>query len=186
MKHLILSVGHDSKRQGASSSGKTEWECARPMVDKIKQYVNSIDNQITVHVINTTLKSTVSVVNRIVTKYGKDNCIAIELHFNAAANTTVIGQETLYYPFSGASKALGRKFNNILFERAGWLTKKNRGAKAGWYQGIKNGDILYFLKKTSCRSLIIEPVFLSQLVKMTKGEKTSLEYHIARTLSILF
>jgi hypothetical protein len=98
--------------------------------------------------------------------------LAIEIHFNAAANVNAKGAETLYFP--GSNKGL-QAAQFIQLPMAEAMETKSRGCKPGWYRmdrpgvvdfyGDEDGDEMpdYFLRATNCTALILEPEFLSQI-----------------------
>ena len=87
--------------------------------------------------------------------------LAIEVHFNGSTNLTVNGCETLYCPNSVKGKELADKVHSWLSPS---MHNKNRGVKEGWYRMDKTAGIIdYFLAKTNCPALIIEPEFISQI-----------------------
>lgn len=165
MKHIILSVGHNSKSQGARWGNLSEYGVASQVTSLITFYGDI--SGVELHTIDSTLTDTVQYINSMCKRFGTDNCVAIELHFNSAESKSAIGCETLYFPYSSNGKQLATKFNKLLFKNISGLAIKNRGIKTGWYQGIKNGKLLYFLHKTRCTSIILEPVFLSQIKNPT-------------------
>ncbi len=97
--------------------------------------------------------------------------IALEIHFNGAARKNVKGTETLYAPGSRKGKRLAKEIQKLLPAAMG---VRDRGTKEGWYkqdapgvedyEGDVDGDevIDYFLRKTNCPAVIIEPDFISQ------------------------
>lgn len=86
--------------------------------------------------------------------------IAIEIHFNAArdSNNNPVGRgcETLYYPGSDRGKKLAEMCQEALEE----FYPPNRGAKEGWYRMNKKNGPDFFLAKTKCPAVIIEPEFV--------------------------
>lgn len=86
--------------------------------------------------------------------------IAIEIHFNAArdSNNNPVGKgcETLYYPGSERGQKLAEAcqaaLNNFFLP--------DRGAKEGWYRMNKKNGPDFFLAKTVCTAVIIEPEFV--------------------------
>ena len=186
MKHVIISIGHDANSQGASYGNITEYSYNSNLVEYMKEAVYSHpEKSVIFHFVDTTLRHTVIKINELVAEYGKDNCIAIELHLNSS-RSIAHGCETLYFPFSKTSKKLATRFNDDLYERAWHFVGPNRGAKPGWYQGIKNGTLLYFLHRTACPALIIEPMFIWQALELTNLESDLLAAHITNTAINLF
>ena len=85
--------------------------------------------------------------------------VAVEIHFNAAmkdGENVGRGSETLYYPGSDKGKALAEKMQECL----GAIFPPDRGAKEGWYQMNPAKGADFFLAKTKCPSIIVEPEFV--------------------------
>jgi hypothetical protein len=97
-----------------------------------------------------------------------DVVCAVEIHFNSGPAGRVWGSETLYYPGSHAGKRMAEHVQSKL----GAVFSPDRGAKEGWYKmdrpGIADyhGDVDgdekpdYFLARTRCPALILEPEFI--------------------------
>lgn len=102
--------------------------------------------------------------------------VSIEVHFNGSSNAAVNGCETLFYPGSKKGRALAAVVHNRYSKKMG---NNNRGVKEGWYRmdvpdqidfdGDINGDERpdYFLERTNCPALIIEPEFISRIHNIT-------------------
>lgn len=85
--------------------------------------------------------------------------IAIEIHFNSAPGAEpgkVRGCETLHYPGSAVGKEFAEKINPAMAEFT-----KDRGCKEGCHH--ESGKPLYFLQKTPCPALILEPEFIQNV-----------------------
>lgn len=85
--------------------------------------------------------------------------LAVEIHFNSAMKDgkhVGRGSETLYYP--GSEK--GVIFANNIQEAIGGLYPPSRGVKEGYYRMNKNNGPDFFLARTRCPSVIIEPEFI--------------------------
>lgn len=99
--------------------------------------------------------------------------LAMEIHFNSAGGHGA-GCETLYMPGSQKGKLVADIINPVLAQ----YTSPNRGVKEGWFRmdrpGIKDypGDVDgdenpdYFLRKTNCPAVIIEPEFIHNYYKI--------------------
>jgi N-acetylmuramoyl-L-alanine amidase len=74
--------------------------------------------------------------------------LAVEIHFNSAADPKANGTEVLYY--SPKNESLAAKISKAL---AGAIGTRDRGA-------VKR-DNLGFLKQTNCPALIVEVLFIS-------------------------
>ena len=180
MKTLIISAGHNPQKSGASWQGIREHDQAMKWVNEIADYLTLKQVKV-IQVATGSLREKVEHVNQWVNI--DKNSIAVELHFNAAGTTYVQGNETLYYPNSVAGKQLATTFNTKFMELAQQWVIKDRGVKEGWYRmdrpgvidfyGDEDGDEMpdYWLRKTKCPSLILEPCFMCQLTDIGESWK---------------
>lgn len=171
MKTILLSAGHHPRKTGAHWNGLREFDETEKWVDEIVAYLDQRDIKV-VRIPTGTLPEKVQHVNQWTQI---DNCVAAELHFNSAGDIYVQGNETLYYPGSVSGKALATSFNTEFFTRAHEHVVKDRGVKEGWYRmdrpgvvdfyGDEDGDEMpdYWLRKTRCPAIILEPCFMCQL-----------------------
>lgn len=176
---LILSIGHHEKARGARWNSLDEYTQASKWIYYIAGKLSN-NHDIDIYVVESgTLKEKVKRVNELYNQYiSHNNVLAVELHFNAAGGRYISGNETLYYPGSKKGKQSALNFNNFFVDFYNDLYNvdiKNRGAKEGWYKmdrpnivdypGDIPGDetVDYFLRKTNCTALILEPHFLCEL-----------------------
>ena len=86
--------------------------------------------------------------------------VALEIHFNAAvdADGKNVGRgcETLYYPESEKGLELAEICQKVLAENF----PPDRGTKEGWYKMDKSRGADFFLAKTGCPAVILEPEFV--------------------------
>jgi len=170
---VAVSAGHNPDAKGASYKEANEYDEAVLWQDKIIELLGSWDQgSPNIHFIpkrvdTGSLREKVKQINAI-----KGVDIAIEVHFNAAGDPNISGCETLFYPGSSAGREAGKFVNKEIFSA---MQVKNRGVKEGWYKmdrpgvidfpgdvdGDENPD--YFLAKTRCASLILEPDFIAQI-----------------------
>lgn len=191
MKHLILSAGHNPDKRGASWEGQSEYDHTSKWVDYIAERIRVLGYPVT-KIATGGLTKKVHEVNTWVTSTSMSN-IAVELHFNSAGKTYIEGNETLYYPGSVNGMALAESFNSAFVERAMPYIERDRGVKEGWYRmdrpgvidfyGDEDGDEMpdYFLRKTRCPALILEPLFMCQVVKIG-GNWTNVAESVALSL----
>jgi len=104
--------------------------------------------------------------------------LAVEIHFNAYARWEDVdgdgeidageliqmgrGSETLYFPGSAAGERIAWAVQQELAE----VFPPNRGAKLGWYRMDPKFGPDFFLEKTRCPSVIIEPEFVANAEKI--------------------
>jgi hypothetical protein len=120
--------------------------------------------------------------------------LAIEIHFNSVSGGNAQGSETLYYPGSTKGKAAALIMQKHLSLAMG---TPDRGAKEGWYKmdrpgvvdwyGDEDGDEMpdYFLRKTNCPSLILEPEFIQQYGHIKNSRKVGTTAIAKAVLEIL-
>jgi|SRR5210317_1096777 len=86
--------------------------------------------------------------------------VAVEIHFNAAkdssGNNVGRGSETLYYPGSVKGKLLAEACQSALAAHY----PPDRGVKEGWYRMDPERGPDFFLAKTACPAVILEPEFV--------------------------
>ncbi len=88
-----------------------------------------------------------------------DGDIAIEIHFNSAVvdgKHVGRGCETLYYPGS----ELGLHIATLCQEALELCFPPSRGVKEGWYKMDKSRGADFFLARTKCPAVILEPEFV--------------------------
>ena len=105
------------------------------------------------------LKAKVQIVNQ-----AKPN-LAVEVHLNSCGDPKQRGALCLYYP-SQKSRDLSRFIlegihNCSAIGIVGSALIKKRGVYAGHFRLDPSKPILYFLRKTRCPAVVIEPLFLS-------------------------
>jgi len=148
---ILISAGHHPYRKGATYGDFNEHDEACIWVSLLCNMLGSDALSVPAGI----LKNKIEFINR-----QKDLDFAVEIHFNSALNAdgkhVGIGSETLYYPGSEAGLALA----TIIQERLSRVFSPNRGAKEGYYQMNKSKGPDYFLAKTRCPAVIIEPEFI--------------------------
>ena len=91
---------------------------------------------------------------------------AVEIHFNADGKHKGKGCETLYYPGSRKGLQLAEEIQRQIST----FFPPNRGTKEGWYRMVKGGTADYFLAKTRCPAVIIEPEFIHNKSAITTNQ----------------
>ena len=175
---ILISAGHHKNAQGAEFNGITEFHLAGAWANQIVQILGDK----AVRVPNGTLRDKVDFINTSIIKSEyKEKHIAIEIHFNSAkkwidANANGViddgemvnigrGSETLYYPGSKTGKAAAEIVQGAIAQ----IMKPDRGVKPGWYQMNPAKGADFFLAKTRCVSLIVEPEFIDNLDIITNN-----------------
>ncbi len=104
--------------------------------------------------------------------------VAIEIHFNAARDkdNKPIGRgcETLYYPGSEAGEHLATLCQDALE----LCFPPNRGVKEGWYRMDPKRGPDFFLARTKCPAVIIEPEFVHHSEKIIDNREMAIDLMI--------
>ena len=161
---IFVSAGHHATKPGAGFPGFYEHDEATLWADLIVEYLTGD----AMRVPNGLLKDKIKYINARAPK------LAIEIHFNSAViqgdqvgidedgdpmyEQIRIGKgcETLYYPGSVS----GKKAAVIVQSALADIFPPDRGIKEGWYRMQKEYGPDYFLAKTKCPALILEPEFI--------------------------
>lgn len=178
---ILLSAGHNHENRGACTAKMTEYPETLLWANQVQAALEKMGIESAIAPVGT-LKEKVKWVNAMCKKHSVE--MAVEFHFNSAkvkrGQPKPAGSETLYYPGSKAGKAIAKALQEAVVSRK----VKDRGIKEGWYQqdkpgvvdyhGDKDGDEspLYFLEKTQCPAIIMEPEFIQnadKIIKMRKG-----------------
>lgn len=166
---IFISAGHHESSPGATYGKYSEYFFTVQYADIIAELIGDRG----VRVPNGTLKEKVTFINdAIMNANDRSANIAVEIHFNSAklwidqnANGVIDdgemvnvgeGSETLYYPGSKRGKICAE----IVQESLARVFPPNRGAKEGWYQMNPAKGPDFFLAKSKCTALIIEPEFI--------------------------
>jgi len=181
MYRVAVSAGHHASAQGADRKGVTEfmetchWQ--ELLMETIPAQAKARRQEVEV------VRIDPEKLSRKVQQINQSDCdLAIEIHFNAASDDAARGCEILYYPGSDVGMDAGRK---LCVQLAAAMETKSRGVKPGWYRmdrpgvidfyGDKDGDEMpdYFLRKTNCTALIIEPEFLYHIEKIKERREAA-------------
>jgi N-acetylmuramoyl-L-alanine amidase len=149
---IFVSAGHYPAKPGVVNGEEREWEEAMVWASQLVKILGPRGFLVPTG----TLREKVHYVNQL------SPTIAVEIHFNdltSSPNDPVRGSETLYYPGSKTGEALASRVQSALGELLG----RNRGAKPGWYRMDPMRGPDFWLKKTDCPSLIIEPGFFDHI-----------------------
>lgn len=166
---ILISAGHYAQRPGAvNAEGISEFPETLVWANLLASNCTSF-GAVAAIVPSGTLPEKVEFIN----EYPSPVSMAVEVHFNSSSSGGR-GSETLYCPRSVKGKRLADITQNVL----GALLPPNRGSKEGWYHmdrpdiidfaGDVNGDEKpdYFLVRTRCPSIILEPEFIQNYDKI--------------------
>jgi len=169
---ITQSAGHSLKCEGAVGNGYREHLEAVKVMNRVAEILKELGAYV-FSFEDTVSKKQNDNLKKIVKKHNASNRqIDLSYHFNASANKSASGVEVLYY--NDNMKLLASELSKAIADALGL---KNRGAK-------QNKE-LYFLRKTSKPSLLIETCFISNVNDM-KAYKTNFEamcVAIAETLA---
>lgn len=166
---IFLSAGHHPTKPGACFGSFCEHDEAVKWVQRIHSLLGEEHAMLVPPMV---LRDKVSFIN------ARGPSIAVEIHFNSAPGGVGRGCCTLYYPGSEAGRVAAGGIQGALertFERH-W-----DGAMEGYYRMDKSRGPDYFLAKTSCLALIIEPEFIHNKEIIIANRETSCA-HIASAL----
>lgn len=163
---LFISAGHHPAAPGACFGSFCEYDEANVWADIVVQSLQAYPYAVlpvgVMRVPGMTLKDKTAFIN------ARAPILAVEIHFNSAKDKDGkhIGQgcETLYYPGSD----LGLKCAGILQESINGIFPPDRGPKEGYYRGDKSKGPVWFLEKTKCPALIVEPEFIHHKEEIQK------------------
>lgn len=165
MSTVFISAGHYPEKPGACFGDFCEFQEAMSwavvLTDKL------LRESITAQLVPTGfLQQKVDFIN------GGGPLLAVEIHFNSFkvwedANKDGIitsnelhsagsGSETLFFPGSMRGRALAESVQRNLAK----VFPPNRGIKEGWYKMNKKFGPDYFLERTRCPAVIVEPEFI--------------------------
>jgi len=187
---ILISGGHHTHARGATHEGNSEFPETRIWAELIVHRLKALDLDAAV-VCQGKLRKKVKEINNL---HSEINCkLAIEVHFNSLASGRARGCETLYYPGSIKGKLYAERIQETMVR----FFPPDRGIKEGWYKmdrpgvvdyhGDVDGDekIDYFLRKTPCPALIIEPEFIQYYEDIAANRKVCCRA-IAETICKIF
>ena len=148
---IFVSAGHHPAKPGARFDRFVEHDEAVVWVEMICDRLSSATP-----VPTGVLRDKVDFINERV----MNGDIAIEIHFNAAKNAegenVGRGSETLYYPGSESGETLAQRIQSAMAD----VYPPDRGVKEGWYRMDPSRGADFFLAKTKCPAVILEPDFV--------------------------
>jgi N-acetylmuramoyl-L-alanine amidase len=147
---IFVSAGHYPSKPGATYHGFAEYDEAAIWAEAIVELLGD----------EAMLVPTGFLGHKVGFINAREPTLAMEIHFNAATdadgNNVGRGCETLYYP--GSIK--GERLAEIVHGALTPVFEPDRGIKEGWYRMDEKNGPDYFLAKTSCPAIIIEPEFI--------------------------
>jgi len=145
---IYLSAGHHEEKPGACFNGFCEHDEAKIWCEFIAHNMGS-DNALIIP--DGKLKEKVDFINH------RKPLAAIEVHFNSMlTGTNANGCETLHYPGSEPGLKLATALQLAVVQTG----IRDRGTKEGYYRMNKTNGVDFFLAKTKCPAIIIEPEFI--------------------------
>lgn len=176
---IHISAGHYPAKPGATYEGLSEHDEAVFWVEEIyTAMADSIGSGVSVCKVPTGfLKEKTEFIN------SHDPELALEVHFNSfklwedynkdgivdddELKAAGDGCETLYYP--GSEK--GKRFAEFIQEAMAQVFSPNRGVHEGWFRRDPKRGPNFFLARTRCPSIIIEPEFIDnrEVIQTNRG-----------------
>lgn len=154
---IAISAGHHPSRPGACYKGFCEHPEAVLWATLV---VDLLGYQHAVQVPPGTLREKVGFIN------GLGCEAAVEIHFNSAVdrdgNRVGEGSETLYYPGSARGRELAERLQSAIAPHF----PPDRGVKEGWYRMDPSKGPDYFLARTRCPAVILEPEFIHHVERI--------------------
>ena len=147
---IFISAGHHPARPGACRDHFCEHDEATRWADAIHALLGE-DNAMRVP--TGVLRDKVAFIN------ARHPALAAEIHFNAIHGDNGSGCLTLYYPGSSKGKLVAGCVQDGMEQM---YDRHWDGIMEGYYRMDKSRGPDYFLAKTSCPSIIIEPAFIHQ------------------------
>lgn len=155
---ILISAGHYPAKPGACFDDFCEHAEAVIWADTLIDLLNRFTHA--KRVPTGTLQSKVEFINK-----WREATLAVEIHFNSDPEHAGRGSETLFCPGSKNGEECAARVQNYLAA----VMQPDRGVKPGWYQMSPENGPDYFLKKTRCTALIVEPEFIHQRSKITRN-----------------
>lgn len=152
MNRVFLAAGHYPASPGAGHEGFFEHDEAAVWVKVMVKASPDLFSEVPTG----DLKSKTKWVNT----RCQDGDVAVELHFNSAVDAdgkhVGSGSVTLYMPGSAKGKELAVACQRALSS----VYPPDRGVVEGWYRGDQSKGAYYFLERTTCPAVILEPEFV--------------------------
>ena len=170
MKHIILGTAHLKSTPGKCSPDKKffEYKYSRELVQSIYQALKDLNYDVYIDIPeedikgfnqNKELKYRVDFVNNLCKKFGKDNCIYVSVHVNAAGadNKWHTGTGWEAYTTKGTTKS--DKLAECLY-KAAESNLKGKKIRKDVSDGDKDKEYnFYVLQHTNCAAVLTENFF---------------------------
>lgn len=173
---ILLSAGHFPEKPGACFESFCEFDEADRWVNRIIELVN--DHRV-IRVPPTPLKGKVAFIN------ARESQLAIELHFNSAVNAAGehigSGACVLHHPNSSNGISFAELFFGVVEPIFG---KHWNGVMPGWYRMDEKFGPDFFLDRTRCPAIIIEPEFIHNKETILKYREVTC-HNLAQTIKTL-
>jgi hypothetical protein len=170
---IFISAGHYPASPGAKYDRFIEHDEASIWADMLVHKLNASSKVPELNAIlvpTGILKSKIDFINNRI----MNGDVAIELHFNAAVNAkgenVGRGSETLHYPGSEKGMKLAQLCQDVLAENF----PPSRGIKEGWYRMNKENGPDFFLDKSKCPAVILEPEFVHRSELIVKNREVTI------------
>lgn len=155
--NIMISAGHHPAAPGACHNGFCEHDEAVKWLPAIAQHLEGYAILVPPGV----LANKVAFIN------SQHPTIALEVHFNSSPSGMGEGSETLYFPGSVRGRLLAECVQSHLSD----VFSPNRGAKEGYYRMDRSKGPDYFLSRTKCTSIIVEPEFIRHRSKIENNRE---------------
>lgn len=168
---IFLSAGHHLDKQGAEFNGITEFSLSQQWVAEIAYILG--------HNARVVPCGVLAEKTRYINSLCARDDIAVEIHFNSDPSHSGAGCECLYFPGSDNGEKVAKKIQSQL----AILFSPDRGIKPGYYRLDKSRGINFFLERTKCTAIIIEPDFIHRL-PLIQHQKSAACLAIANALNV--
>lgn len=169
-QRVAIAVGHHPEKRGASWNGWSEYELLAPVAGYLVRELTRAG-----------LDAYLVPSGRLATKVEWINAgnftAAVELHGDAGGGS---GGTALYYPGSTAGQALAEAVDNAM---EAVLGADRRRARPGYFRGDPARGVLYFLARTACPAVVVEPEYLRARLDTFRDNPQAIAQGIAAGVS---
>lgn len=170
---IFISAGHHPTKPGACYGSFCEFDEASKWADLIYELIGG---DRCMRVPSGVLREKVAFIN------AREPTLAAEIHFNADGRQAGNGCLTLHYPGSIKGRMVAIEVQDGMEQifRRHW-----NGVMEGYYRMDKSRGPDYFLAKTKCPSVIIEPEFIHNRDRITENREGACANIASSLLSVL-